>query len=617
MRTAALSVAELLGAELLESIYLGTEYTLTDTSAALRKDARVEDNGLEVRDVTAARLYRNVDLVFRNLRFRSPEPVECISEQLRSPATKCATLDCETRNYINGRDTEHSENGLAVGTDGSKADRSLKGSVDVLLIPFLRLLLRTGRFVSTSCCSGRVVLFESNVDHVTGATKRANDFGRAGRFLYSSHCHLGPEDAAEAAEAVDGSVRSKRDCYHKSASSSSNTVENDVSQDKVASLGASDNQCEVLLKVESFIVHVECASLGDAAALLQVARSCGLKQSGIISCSKRIILSIRGSNQLESPVAIRQYAVERKGVDDVSTTPEEGVTGPRGLEASYKREEASDASVTTKWLVSQEQFAYLLATCNKKLTGSIRQMLRLYWTCVKRFGIDPLEPFAIRSYTPLSLDGAAPELSHLCQPVEAVCHRCKADGKQQKGLCGDASGEPNRENVSRSLPRTNQAQLWGKGGTGGAVVDGMPTSHRRPHVKGNAASAMGMFVAVKSMSSIKMIKTWLESHGLYDKSRKIIAVPSCGVTNDSGDVDAATDGCETRCTPDAHVRILTADMLHKHQIAALIPVLEVKEATLEDALELTPELTEHLVVISGRVRHLLNDKLLQLSEEGV
>lgn len=136
-----------------------------------------------------------------------------------------------------------------------KLDKSPKGSLDAPIADFIFRLNRHDDFVTTSCCSGRIVLFHS-VD------------GRGGRWLLSSHATVVIDDVV-AALAVES------------------TADDGDS-------GAVRGPGSVALKMEPGILHVQCRDVAAAKWLLQVALKAGFRESGLVlSESSKVMLAIR------------------------------------------------------------------------------------------------------------------------------------------------------------------------------------------------------------------------------------------------------------------------------------------------------------------------------------
>ena len=63
-----------------------------------------------------------------------------------------------------------------------------------------------------------------------------------------------------------------------------------------------DELDELVFRFEPLIVAVECRDVGSAQSLVSIAISCGFRESGITSVSKRVIVAIRCSIRLEVPL---------------------------------------------------------------------------------------------------------------------------------------------------------------------------------------------------------------------------------------------------------------------------------------------------------------------------
>ena len=136
-----------------------------------------------------------------------------------------------------------------------KKDKSRKSSIDVLIKPVLDRINSMEDYYTTSSCSGRIILVEKDD---AGNKKGA-------RWLFVSHEH--------------------------------------VAFPKFYSALRTIGQRDVWLKQESFILHVCCFDLAAAESLMQRVDSLGLRRSGMVSFSRKIIVELIGHEQLEAIVA--------------------------------------------------------------------------------------------------------------------------------------------------------------------------------------------------------------------------------------------------------------------------------------------------------------------------
>ena len=135
-----------------------------------------------------------------------------------------------------------------------KEDKSIKRSIDAVILPLVRFLNKHTSYYTTSSCAGRVVLLEKH-----------QGTGKPGRWLYTTH--------------------------------------GKVSLRKITHVMGAVGKDDVYLKQESFIVHVCCKSLEDAKRLLKITKQAGLKRSGIIALGRRIMMEIVGSEQMQTLVS--------------------------------------------------------------------------------------------------------------------------------------------------------------------------------------------------------------------------------------------------------------------------------------------------------------------------
>jgi tRNA wybutosine-synthesizing protein 3 len=130
-----------------------------------------------------------------------------------------------------------------------KLDKSPKGSLDLPIAALVHAINRHPDLVTTSSCSGRVVLFQSLP-------------GRAGKWLLCSHATVTLADVSAALGSSDAE--------------------------------ASDAGALIALKMEPAILHVQCRDVETAKWLLQLAVRCGFRESGLVlSGSNKVSASLR------------------------------------------------------------------------------------------------------------------------------------------------------------------------------------------------------------------------------------------------------------------------------------------------------------------------------------
>jgi tRNA wybutosine-synthesizing protein 3 len=131
-----------------------------------------------------------------------------------------------------------------------KRDRSKKGAIDKEIIGLIRIINKLADYYTTSSCAGRIVIIE----------KKARKCDS--RVLLLSHKPVTIEQVVMALRNVGNSP--------------------------------------IWFKQEAVIVHVCCKSLEAAERLLQAANKAGLKHSGVISLTRRIVVEIIGPDMLET-----------------------------------------------------------------------------------------------------------------------------------------------------------------------------------------------------------------------------------------------------------------------------------------------------------------------------
>lgn len=156
-------------------------------------------------------------------------------------------------------------------TLNGERDLSPKGFVDTPVIDVLELINSHNDYVSTSSCSGRIALYEAVKD-------------KGVQWLLVKH---GPITIDE----VQTSVLS------------SNIIVDDDNK-------SSDNNF-LMLKCESFILHILCRDIHSAKLLLNIALECGYRESGItLGKGSRVMIAIRTTAfGLEVPIAIKSSSL--------------------------------------------------------------------------------------------------------------------------------------------------------------------------------------------------------------------------------------------------------------------------------------------------------------------
>eukprot|EP00516_Mucochytrium_quahogii_P006902 CAMPEP_0203744342 /NCGR_PEP_ID=MMETSP0098-20131031/449_1 /ASSEMBLY_ACC=CAM_ASM_000208 /TAXON_ID=96639 /ORGANISM=" , Strain NY0313808BC1" /LENGTH=1459 /DNA_ID=CAMNT_0050631839 /DNA_START=263 /DNA_END=4643 /DNA_ORIENTATION=- len=166
------------------------------------------------------------------------------------------------------------------------SDKSPKGSLDVDIIELVKDINAHPNYVTTSSCSGRVSLFHS-FDSTVGVEQERD-------------------------EGQDDLVVPKKGSGKWLAVSHAKTW---IASEMEAFLSDVDSGVAVF-KCEPFVLHVQCRDGESAQKMLQVARMCGFRESGISMGNKKIMLGIRTcANMMEVPILY----------DGVQTVTKEGL----------------------------------------------------------------------------------------------------------------------------------------------------------------------------------------------------------------------------------------------------------------------------------------------------
>jgi tRNA wybutosine-synthesizing protein 3 len=134
-------------------------------------------------------------------------------------------------------------------------DKSKKGSIDEILKPLINKINSSENFFTTSSCSGRIMLI------IPSEIKKDTEW------LFSSH------------NEADNSLIKKIHAF------------------------AENNKEQIWFKLEGFIMHIACRNMESAQKLLNLVKSIGLKRSGIVSTTTKIMVEVISSEQLQTPIS--------------------------------------------------------------------------------------------------------------------------------------------------------------------------------------------------------------------------------------------------------------------------------------------------------------------------
>jgi tRNA wybutosine-synthesizing protein 3 len=143
----------------------------------------------------------------------------------------------------------------------SKLDKSKKGSIDKKIEGLCNKINKSKKYYTTSSCSGRIVIIKIG--------KKKNEY----EWLYTSHEKI-----------IKKEFNKIEDIFK------------EIWEDNKLL-----NTCWI--RFEPAILHVSCATIGDAQQLLDLARNTGFKLSGIISAKKNVV-EIRASERLDIPLSV-------------------------------------------------------------------------------------------------------------------------------------------------------------------------------------------------------------------------------------------------------------------------------------------------------------------------
>ncbi|MBR9676806.1 hypothetical protein GOV04_01580 [Candidatus Woesearchaeota archaeon] len=132
-----------------------------------------------------------------------------------------------------------------------KPDSSKQGHIDKEILPLVDTINKLEDYYTTSSCAGRIILIEFKEP-----LRKDNT-----HWHYTSHQQAKLSDIQKALQ--------------------------------------KPSQFDVWLKVEGAILHVCAKDLDSAQILLNTARACGFKRSGIMSVNKRIMLELTATEMMD------------------------------------------------------------------------------------------------------------------------------------------------------------------------------------------------------------------------------------------------------------------------------------------------------------------------------
>ena len=135
-------------------------------------------------------------------------------------------------------------------------DKSKKGDIDKLVIPLIDKLNSFDDYFTTSSCSGRIMII------------KPSEVKKDVEWLFCSHEIVDAEEL----------IRKIHDFADK-------------------------NKDQLWFKIEGFILHIACRDMEAADKLLKLVKRIGLKRSGIVSTSNKIMVEIISSETLETPIS--------------------------------------------------------------------------------------------------------------------------------------------------------------------------------------------------------------------------------------------------------------------------------------------------------------------------
>ncbi|KPA77565.1 hypothetical protein ABB37_06938 [Leptomonas pyrrhocoris] len=241
---------------------------------------------------------------------------------------------------------------ILANLQSNACDLSPKGSVDAKCLPVMGLLNTQPDYITTSSCSGRIALFHSIGPHdgsaeiregkddgdvdpsPTPTSRMKRGEGAALGWVFVKHGMLRPEEMVRVVHFLCGKPETPEEAALDAAEVDVHTAHMTAIIDRegqstvaAATAGMFDGEVEgvlveapaesplpppsrgtVSLKMEPFVMHVECRTMEAAKALLSAAVSdSGYRNSGVIPPGRKIMCGIRSTVGLglDVPVVVR------------------------------------------------------------------------------------------------------------------------------------------------------------------------------------------------------------------------------------------------------------------------------------------------------------------------
>ncbi|CCW62184.1 unnamed protein product [Phytomonas sp. EM1] len=231
------------------------------------------------------------------------------------------------------RDREFAQRKALILADlgGNAGDLSPKGSVDAKCLPIMAILNNHPDYITTSSCSGRIALFHSQTntgeDHPVNSTREGfredgeGDFSAGGGrkrggddalgWIFVKHGALLPAEQLAVVRFLCGPPLNAGDRAMDEAELRGEIAPSEAYGGELEGLLEGEIPQNiptfgmVCLKMEPFVMHVECRGMESAKRLLSAAVSdAGYRNSGVIPPGRRVMCAIRSTNgcAMEVPV---------------------------------------------------------------------------------------------------------------------------------------------------------------------------------------------------------------------------------------------------------------------------------------------------------------------------
>lgn len=159
-------------------------------------------------------------------------------------------------------------------------DKSPKGEIDTLILPFMEVINSTTEYRTTSSCSGRISIFIEK-------TKT-----KVGRWLFVSHQRIQLQNDFNIKKEQSEYEITPMDCLFGDARVELSTYQKEKFVDMTL----------VYFKFEPFIMHIASDNVEMGRRFMQLCIEAGYAYTALVVSKKRTMISVKSSLKIDSPI---------------------------------------------------------------------------------------------------------------------------------------------------------------------------------------------------------------------------------------------------------------------------------------------------------------------------